>query len=242
MSRFKEKAVSFFTILILLLSLSACTTAGKPSVGSDLKGDFARLPSKLLVLPVSVSINEISAGGMVQEDPGWSKAGEEAMNLAVKSFFASESSASIVAMPELNVEESELVHEHTLLYDVVASQAFIATNMPAAGWGHLAANFSYTIGDGLRFLKQKSSADAALIVICSDSISTGGRKTMVAMAALVGVGMPVGTSRVLVGVVDLEDGDILWFQHSYARGNLDLRNAGDAGVLFAKAMEGYGGK
>lgn len=242
MSDFKGKAFLLFNVLFLLFFLTACTMAGKPSVGSELKGGSATLPSRLLVLPVTVSINEITAGGLVQEDPEWSKEGEAAMTRAVKEFFASGSLATLVDMPELSAEQAELVHEHVLLYDVVASQAYLAANMPGIGWGHLASDFHYSIGNGLRFLKQKTGADAALVVIGSDSISSGGRQAMVAMAALMGVGLPVGSSRVLVGVVDLDDGDILWFQHSFAQGNRDLRRSEDALILLTKAMEGYGGK
>lgn len=242
MALLKSKTFLLFILLALLLSLSACTVAGKPSIGSELKGGSAELPSQLLVLPVTVSISEISAGGLVQEDPVWSKEGEEAMTFALREFFAKDPSTSLVDMPELTAEESELVHEHVLLYDAVASQAFIAANMPAVGWSHLTNDFHYTLGDGLRFLKQKTGADAALIILGNDSISSGGRKTMVAVAALMGVGMPLGSSRLMVGVVALEDGDILWFQNCSAHGNLDLRKAEDAVVLFDKAMEGYGSR
>ncbi len=242
MSSVKKKAFYLFLFLILPLSLTACTMAGKPSVGSELKGDLSSLPTKLLALPVTVSINEISAGGLIQEDPVWSKDGEAAMTLAVKNYFTAETRSSLVDMPELTEDESELIHEHVLLYDVVAGQAYAAANMPTLGWGHLSQDFRYTLGDGLRFLKQKTGADAALIVVGTDNISSGGRKTLAVMAALMGVGMPLGSSRVLVGVIDLEDGDILWFQNSFAQGNLDLRKQGDANILFAKAMEGYGGK
>jgi len=238
----RGSAVLYWLVLFFFLFLTSCTMSGKPSVGQDLKGNAAKLPDKLLVLPISVSVNEISAGGLVQEDPAWSKQGTEAMTLAVKDYFANDSSASLIEMPALTSEESEAVRQHTLLYDVVAEQAFIAVNMPAVGWEHLANDFHYTLGDGLRFLKQKTGADAALIVLGNDSISTGGRKTMAVMAAMVGVGIPLGTSKVLVGVVDLEDGDILWFRHSFAQGNLDLRTPADAAELFAKAMEGYGSK
>lgn len=224
-------------IPVFLLSLTACTMAGKPAVGKDLS---QQRPAKLLYLPAAISISEISASGMTQEDPEWSKQGKAAIDKAVRTYFMTRPSTSLVDMPQLSEEQDKLVHDHVLLYDVVAQEAFIATNVPAAGWGHLAENFQYSLGPGLRFLKETTGADAALIVIGSDNISTGGRKTMVAMAALVGVGMPLGSSVVSVGVIDLEDGDILWFQHSVATGNLDLRQPGDATTLFAKAMEGYG--
>ena len=242
MKKCKRRPFYQLAVIVLLFPLAACTMAGKPSVGSDVRDGSLSLPDKLLVLPVTVSISEISAGGVVQEDPIWSKEGESAMTLAVKEYFTKRGATSLQSMPEMSDEEEELVHEHILLYDAVASQAYIAANMPAYGWSHLAADFHYTLGNGLRFLKQKSGADAALIVIGYDSISTGGRKAMVAIAALAGVGMPLGSSKVLVGIVDLEDGDILWFQHSFAQGNLDLRKPEDASTLFAKAMEGYGGK
>jgi hypothetical protein len=242
MKKCKRRPFYQLAVIVLLFPMAACTMAGKPSVGSDVRDGSLSLPDKLLVLPVTVSISEISAGGVVQEDPIWSKEGESAMTLAVKEYFTKRGATSLQSMPEMSDEEEELVHEHILLYDAVASQAYIAANIPAYGWSHLAADFHYTLGNGLRFLKQKSGADAALIVIGYDSISTGGRKAMVALAALAGVGMPLGSSKVLVGVLDLEDGDILWFQHSFAQGNLDLRKPEDASTLFAKAMEGYGGK
>jgi len=242
MKTYNRKLFYHLTVIVLLFPLAACTMAGNPSVGSDIRDGLANLPKKLLVLPVSVSISEISAGGVVQEDPIWSKEGESAMTLAVNGFFAKRGTTSLQTMPELSDEEVELVHEHILLYDAVASQAYIAANVPAYGWSHLAADFHYSLGSGLRFLKRSSGADAALIVIGYDSISTGGRKALVAIAAMAGVGMPLGSSKVLVGVVDLEDGDILWFQHSFAQGTTDLRKPEDASMLFAKAMEGYGGK
>ncbi len=238
----KERTVHFLGALALLLFLSACTMAGKPAIGSGVKAGQEELPTRLLLLPLNVSVNEISAGGLVQEDPEWSREGEEALTLAVNDYFAAGTKATLVKMPELTKEQSDLVHEHVLLYEVVAGQAYIAANVPVAGWGHLANDFHYTIGNGLRFLKEKSGADAALIVIGSDNISSGGRRGMVAAAALLGVGVPLGASRVVVGVVDLEDGDILWFQHSFAQGNLDLRHSADALTLLSKAMEGYSGR
>ena len=243
MATFKKKSFPLCILPCLFLFLTACTMAGKPSIGQDLQGGSARLPSRLLVLPVKVTINELTAGGMVQQDPDWSKQGEKAMAQAVREFFKTGLNASrAVGMPQLSEEEAELVRQHILLYHVVALEATIAKNLPGMGWSHLAGDFHYTLGPGLNFLKQRSGAEAALIVIGNDNISSGGRKTMVTMAALVGVAMPLGASTLVVGVIDLEDGDILWFQQSVGTGNLDLRNPRDASTLFAKAMEGYGSR
>ena len=118
MKKCKRRPFYQLAAIVLLFPLAACTMAGKPSVGLDVRDGSLSLPNKLLVLPVTVSISEISAGGVVQEDPIWSKEGESAMTLAVKEYFAKRGATSLQSMPEMSDEKVlEISNRYIELYE-----------------------------------------------------------------------------------------------------------------------------
>ena len=241
MKGIERKNCTFWVLglTFLFVSMTGCTLSPKPILSKGLLSDKRGLPSRLVFLPPNISVNELSAGGIAQEDPEWSRQAKEAMTRAVLDFFAENKATAIVSMPELSPQEQASVHEHLLLYDVVAAHAYTATRVPAMGWGHKIENFDYSIGKGLRFLKEKSSADAGLFIIGADYVSTGGRKAMVAMGALLGVGIPIGNANLQVGIVDLETGTVLWFNNLQALASRDLRNYEDSRYIIGEMFKDF---
>lgn len=61
-----------------------------------------------------------------------------------------------------------------------------------AAWAHKHHEFDYTVGPGLAFLRDETGADAALIVLGTDFISSAGRKAAFFSRLALGVIMPLG--------------------------------------------------
>lgn len=240
------KHMRLFAVLsILVLFLAGCVAPPKHRVHHSLIDKPPRpMPTRVVLLPVDIMVSEISMGGVVEEVEAWSKQAAGNMEQALKNYAASSHKIEIVPLAKLTGKEQDSADEHRALYDRVAANAFIYTNPQFAGpaWDHKIKHFDYTLGDGLAFLRKRTGADAALIVVGEDEISTSGRKAaMVITRVLWGSNMRAGTSYLSAGLVDLKTGDILWLNSSASTGDRDLREAEDVTAMVNALFEPFPG-
>lgn len=198
------------------------------------------VPKKIVLLPVDVTVKEISAGGVPEKVPEWTRQASENVGRAMAELMGARKDFELVRLPELSAEERDLLEEYLAVYFQVAVAAHQLTGTPVSGWEHKRKRFDYTLGEGLAFLKRKSGADAALMVIGEDTVSSGGRKAAFVLGALFGVGIPMGQSVLSVGVVNLDNGDLLWM-HNDLSVSKDLKDAAAAREMLGGVMAAYPG-
>ena len=138
------------------------------------------------------------------------------------------------------VAVSAPLEDYLATYLQVAFAAHAVTLSDDPAWAHKRSHFDYTLGSGLQFLRDQSGADAALVIVGEDVVSTGGRKAAAFLAAVMGVGIPLGHSLVSVGVVDLTNGDLLWMHHT-ASVRYDLKDPDAARTMIQEILGGYPG-
>ena len=136
----------------------------------------------------------------------------------------------MVPLPPLAPADLDMLDAHIGLYDRVAQSVFVYGRGEQAAWAHKKNEFDYTVGPGLAFLREQTGADAALIVLGSDFISSGGRKAAFAAGLLLGVVMPLGQSFITAGVVDLKTGDVQWMSFD-SSSSMDSRQPADVDGL-----------
>ncbi len=231
------------SLLVALILLSGCagTVPSYRVHHSLLDSSKAKLPERVVLLPIAMEVSEISAGGVAEEVQAWSDQATQNVEDALKQYDEGDASIELVALPPLSASHAEAVQQHLALYDVVGGTAFSITNSPVAAWDHKRKHFDYTLGQGLEFLREQSGADTALVVIGMDQISSSERKALAVGAAILGVSVPLGQSFLSVGIVDLKSGDLLWLNYAYSYGNLDLREADDSVKMIQKMFEAYPG-
>lgn len=166
-------------------------------------------PKKFVVLPLDVEVLELSAGGVAEKSEAFTQQARGNFDKALQAHLSANKKFQTVDLPALNPAERAEIDDYLAVYDVVAYQAFRIAGVGTA-WQHKAKHFDYTLGGGLKFLKEKTGADAAVVFIGRDVMSSPGRKAAFIFAAAFGVGIPMGFSYLTVGVVDLETGDLLW--------------------------------
>ncbi|NIR61498.1 MAG: hypothetical protein GWO02_19395 [Gammaproteobacteria bacterium] len=221
--------------------LGACASVPNHRVHQTLLEGRASAPERMVLLPVDIEVSEISAGGVEEEVPAWSEAATENVERALQGYAAGRDSMSLVEAPTLSREERRRVEEHLALYDVVGGNAFRYTNLPVAAWRHKIREFDYTLGSGLAFLREKTGAEAAVVVIGSDQISSSGRKALMVVGAVAGVEVQKGTSFLSAGVIDLRTGNLLWLNYAADYGGRDLRKAEDATAMVNGMLSSYPG-
>jgi len=230
------------TLILLLLSGCATSTA---KVHYTLKDNpHSRPLQQVVLLPVDVDVKEMSAGGVQEEVPEWSRKAEENIRSAVlvsRDPHGGCCVTRVVDSTALTPGERETLEEHLALFNTVAYNVMWMDLPGNSAWSFKSEHFDYSLGNGLSFLKTRYAVDAGLVILGEDVVTTGGRKAMAFLAAAGGVYIPMGHSMLIGGLVDFETGDLLWLNHVVSAGAADLRDPASCLELARKLMENYPG-
>jgi hypothetical protein len=191
-------------LIALLLGAIGCAQAQS----RNLAPGFTSLPkdAKVVVAPLDVELFELSAGGVLIPKADWTDAANKHMGDALKRKASSLGLASQFLADAVADEHAELLH----LYGAVAR---------AISWHHMGAlklptkedRLDWSFGDSLRPLQQSSGARYALFTWVRDSYASAERKAMMIGMALLGVGLGGGAQVGYASLVDLQTGQVLWF-------------------------------
>jgi hypothetical protein len=210
-------------------ALALALPAG-PASGADSNLHYTLLepparafPTRLVLLPPQVIVKEVSTGGIADLVPEWIRLANANIQEELRAGLAARPDLTLLPMPDLAAGEGDRIEQYLATYMVVGVAAHWATNAAGTEWAHKRRHFDYTLGEGLDFLRARTGADAAVMVIGEDYVSSSGRKAARMVGTLLGMGVAGGASIISVGVVDLGNGDILWLHHNQSTVN-DLKD------------------
>ncbi len=224
-------------LALVLLALAGCATpAGGMAHRALVASGFGAGPLRAVILETDIGVYEISTGGVVEEVPAWSEAAVASVTAALETRVRGMPGLEIVPLPALDPAEQGRVDEHLALYRVVGGAAFLLLQGGDPAWRHKARDFDYTLGPGLAFLARRSGAEAALVVLGEDFVSSEGRQALAAVGARLGIGVDQGHALLVAGLVDLATGRILWMGHALSYAPRDLRQAADAEAMIQEVL------
>lgn len=206
--------------LILLLFacfiFSGCASSISNTVHHSVKNQPQKtMPKTLLMLPVDITIKELTASGLTEEVPEWTKQGKAIVNKLVREHLSNKANITLQTLPEMSDQTTEIVDQHVALYDQVAANAHYFGKHEA--WKEFREKEGYTLGNGLASLKDQVNADAVLIITGADFISSSGRQGLAILAAMGGSSIRMGHSILHAGVVDMDTGNLLWMNTSFSQ-------------------------
>lgn len=192
---------------------------------------------RILLLPTDFDVLEWSASGIMETVPDWTEAAESRLTEAASAVLGRHAQFEVVPLPDLTAEERAQLTEHVALYKLTAHTASQML-MQGGPWRDLRKNFDYTLGDGLKFLVERSGADFAACVAGAQVKSSGGRVAMFILLAAAGVAIPMGGAQLSAGVIDLNTGNVTWFDQSMALKG-DVREARGADATLSALFGQY---
>jgi hypothetical protein len=233
-------------ILIALLVAGCATPKGSLNHGFT-KNPGHGLPRRVLLVEPDIRVHEVSAGGVVEKVDEWSR---QASGLAIESLRNAAQRRNLfelVPAASLTLTDKAALEQHAALYALVAGSAYGAQISSSPAWRQRAAEFDYTLGNGLASVAQHSHVDAAVFVVGSDYISTAGRKAAMVFGILTGAltGMVTAPGSapafMSLGVVDMRSGELVWYSTDFRDGAADLRDAVAMKSLIDEMMQTYPG-
>lgn len=219
----------FALILVAASVLATPALAAMSAVNPALTQNPAARPKKIVLLPPQVFVYELSAGGVPTRMADWEATARDNLVTAATRL-SREAGFELLPAPALDPLLADQLEAHIGLYERVAQSVFVYGRGDQAAWAHKKNEFDYTVGPGLAFLREQTGADAALIVLGSDFISSGGRRAAFIAGLMLGVVMPLGQSFITAGIVDLTTGDVLWMSFD-SSASMDSRTPADVDSL-----------
>jgi hypothetical protein len=228
-----------FAVVALTLMLLAGCAAPVKRQAPQLQRAPGSTPS-IVVMPLDVELSQLTAGGMEQPHAEWTEAAHQHMRAALEA----EAQARQVRLASFDAERGtpedqqlaiDLVALHRAVGSAVLVHQYLGVPLPSKE-----GRFDWSLGPESVSIARSQQADYALFIFVRDSYATAGRIAMIAVAALLGVGVQGGSQIGYASVVDLKTGDIVWFNW-LARPHGDLRTPAAATetvkALVADAMK-----
>ena len=209
-----------WVLIVLALAVSGCqTTSFYKSEKLDRLDDSLRI----LVMALDVELSELSAGGAAVPNAAWTEKAIGHIKRALKREFAQrQAKLALYKIGPADEDPGSVNVQLVKLHQVVGGIAMLHQLAPAYRLPNKGEKFDWTLGPEVRSLAREYDADFALFLHIRDSYTSGGRAVVIIAAALLGVAMQGGTQVGYATLIDLNSGDVVWF-NVLARGHGDLR-------------------
>lgn len=174
-------------------------------------------PAKIIVFRPDVKVGSLGVGGVEQPNAEWTETARKNLAEALKANQAARDN-EVIFLADQDGEAAVTVAEYQSLFRAVAS----ALVDHQYGLGRLPTKkgvFEWTLGPGAAKLGEIGGGNYGLFLFTHDSYGTAGRKVaQVLMAGLFGGYMPAGVHISYAALVELETGNIVWFNVDGAAG------------------------
>lgn len=208
-------------MLRVMALLLFCLMAVPPAMSEASRAEgFAKLPAgtKIAVMPLDIELFLLSAGGVPEPQAEWTAKARDNISRAFldKPFpnvefiaIADDGDSEIEPLNRLHgaVGNAIVIHHTLLPYKLPTKQG----------------KLDWSLGDSFAKLKERTGARYALFSFVRDSYASGERVATIIIAAVLGVGLSGGIQNGYASLVDLETGQIVWFNR-LIRGRGDLRD------------------
>jgi hypothetical protein len=224
-------------ILLGLLTVAACQSPQHVESAKQLKRDAGQ--SRILLMPTDIELQELTAGGVLEPKADWTEAAKGYLSQALQEQEQTRN-LRFVAYDEASAsqERRDELHQLYKLYAAVGAGIF---NHQFAGPLQLptkAKGFDWSLGPAMKALGQQYGADYALLTFVRDSYSSAGRQALIVLAALARVSVQGGQQVAFTSLVDLQTGDIVWFNR-VIKTTGDLRNPEGARSAAVELFTGF---
>lgn len=207
-----------FIVLVAAMFISGCaitnshvSTNGVPTAGSS---------PKVLVMVPDVELYVFTAGGQNETNAEWTEAAKQHVNTALAEILGSMSVSAVNYEVVQDVGPESLAEAQVLKLHEAVGGAIIAHKYGLYKLPTKENSFDWGLGESVTALKEKYDADYVLFVYLRDSFSSGGRVALNILTAVIGAGVQGGVQSGYVSLIDLNSGDVVWF-------NSLVNNVGD---------------
>lgn len=228
-----KRSIRALACLAVLLLAGCAQTRHHRADGVDERAALGQGARVLLVEP-DIELTELLGSGVQQPRADWTQAARGHVDVALRSALQQRGAQLASYHPPQDPQLAARQRQAILLHQAVGTSILLHRHF-GVPLPHKGKAFDWSLGPGVRTLD--ADARYALFVFVRDSYASGGRKAMMAVGLLLGVGVSLGQQVGFASLVDLADGRVVWFNLLNAQTG-DLRDADGARASVAKLLDG----
>jgi hypothetical protein len=162
---------------------------------------------RIVLMPPDIRYYRLSTGGVIEPNKEWTEAAQANFVAATRDF-AESIGADLKILGKDNLGPQEVRYEtlHSAVGMAVRKHYFGSEKLPGKG-----GQFDWSLGPEVRAIGENHAADYALFVFYRDYQASSGRTAVSIVAAATGASLDTGSEAGFASLVDLETGDIVWF-------------------------------
>lgn len=185
--------------------------------------------AQVVLMPFDVELSVMTASGATEPRADWTESAKSYLLEAIRSEKASQNVNMVVFQDDrAGAAHQDVVNQLIKLHGVVGNSILLHQYGGPNGNFTLPnkeGQFDWSVGPSAKALKDVYKADYALFIWVRDSYTSGGRAVAMFLAAgILGVGLQGGQQLGFASLVELETGNVVWFNRMQS-GTGDLRNA-----------------
>jgi hypothetical protein len=188
---------------------------------------------------MEVELFELTAGGVPEPKAEWTSGARTLLSAELRQAMQTHNVAAVdyddtAVTPERRDHFTQLIKLHNLVGGSMRIEQYRPDVIPPTR----KSQGPWTLGPEVRDLKDQYGASYALFTHVSDSYSSTGRVIAQILAAGVGIGLHGGVQVGFASLVDLDTGDLVWF-NALGRATGDVRNADGARETVAALLTDF---
>jgi hypothetical protein len=191
--------------VLALLAVSGCATTQSAQQIDRLES--VRENPRVVLMPPDIRYYLLTAGGVAEPNAEWTDAARANFTVAMQDYAAS-IGTELTLIDANNMSAQEIQYEtlHSAVGLTILQNHFGMLKLPAKG-----GSFDWSLGPDVKSIAEEHDADYALFVYYRDYQASGGRVAFAVLAAAAGAAVVTGSESGFASLVDLRDGEIVWF-------------------------------
>ena len=212
------------SVRAMVLAVMAILAGPAWGQSKNLAPGFTSLPTgaTIAIMPADIELFSISGGGVLEPKADWTEAASKYFRTALIEK-KQKLGLRTVELAEKDADDfAEINTLHAAVAGAIAMHHFGPLSLPTKE-----GKLDWSLSDAVGPVKKATGADYALFSWVRDSYASAERKAAMIGLAILGVGVAGGQQIGYASLVDLNTGQILWFNR-LARGHGDLREPASA--------------
>lgn len=162
---------------------------------------------RIVLMPPDIRYYRLSTGGVIEPNKEWTEAAQANFAEATHDY-AESIGADLKILSKDNLGPEEIRYEtlHSVVGMSVQKHFFGTSKLPGKN-----GEFDWSLGPDVRAIGENHNADYALFVFYRDYQASSGRTAVAIVASAAGANLEMGSEEGFASLVDLETGDIVWF-------------------------------
>lgn len=207
-------------VVVCLIATGCAQTSVLTRDGESFARDTER---KILLMPPDIELYELTMGGMLEPKADWTASALKNVAEAIKLQLKTHHDTLVLYKEPAEGSGEFQTHQQLIkLHEVVGASIMNHQYPGVLQLPTKAKNFEWTLGQKTKQLQEKFDAHYGLFVFMKDTYASAERAVLAVGMAVLGVHIPLGAQIGFASLVDLQTGDIVWFNRLFSESG-DLR-------------------